>query len=172
MKSLGGGVSPILSFGLWIIHLISGKVKKMKRAQKQAEAAAFAVEHEYDVRKANIDAMSRVVDCHGGYSAEVFNVFVFGSRRVSVFRLLGPGDEVDMKKTRDGIKVFAFGEYMADVVEPATSHLSELFDKGGPFDAYLGGRDRAYIYDDGCDFCSVMIFYKLPGVPPANVNLK
>lgn len=125
--------------------------------------------------KSNVLAMEKVVAAHEGYSAEVFNVSVFGRRKVETFRLLSQGDKVELRLKKGCsacVDVMAFGEYITDFIPDLGSNLLRLLKEKRQFDAYLGGRDLAFSYDDTCDFCSVIIFFKLDGVPPTHVNLK
>lgn len=120
---------------------------------------------------ANVSAMKRVISEYKDYTAEVIPINVFGRRRVETFRLLSPGRKVELRIKNGDIKVFAFGEYIAELITPVDSNVPKLFDEQIHFDAYLGGRDRTFLYDDTYDSCSIIIFYKLDGIPPTRVNL-
>lgn len=122
----------------------------------------------------NISDVEKLVARYDGYTAEVFDINVFGRRKVETFRLLNPGEEVTLRKYRNtnGIyKVFAFDEYVADIIVTGSSRLPQLFQQKIPFYAYLGGRDRAFRFRDDYDSCSIIVFYKMDGVPPTKVNL-
>ena len=121
--------------------------------------------------EANILAMEKVIAEYEGYTAEVFKVNIFGRKRVETFRLLSPGQRVDVKKKKGEIKVFAFGEFITDLIPGVYSNMPKLFEQNIRFDAYLGGRNRTFLYDDTYDSCSIIIFYKLDGIPPTQVNL-
>ncbi len=92
-------------------------------------------------------------------------------RPIGSFRLLNPGDELELRRVGDVVKVFAFGEYVSDLSIPDTSQIHILIRDKIPFDAYLGGRDLDYIYNDNIDFASLIIFYKIEGLSPTKVNL-
>jgi len=77
--------------------------------------------------QANVLAMEKIVAQHEGYTAEVIHINVFGRKRVDDFRLLKPGHEIELRMGRGGIRVYAFGKFMADVLEPAESNLPRLF---------------------------------------------
>ena len=121
--------------------------------------------------KKNLSAMQKIVSEYEGYSAEVININVFGRRHVETFRLLSPGRTVELKMSKGEIKVYAFGEFIANLIPPVASNLPRLFKEQFQFHAYLGGRDRTFLYDDTYDSCSIIIFYKMEGVPPTKVNL-
>ncbi len=120
---------------------------------------------------ANIAAMKVVLSEHEDCTAEVIDINVFGRRRVETFRLLSPGRRVELRMKKDEIKVFSFGEYIAELITPADSNLPRLFNEHIHFDAYLGGRDMTFLYSDTYDSCSIIIFYKIDGIPPTKVNL-
>ena len=125
--------------------------------------------------KSNVLAMEKVVAAHEEYSAEVFNISVFGRRKVETFRLLSPGDKVELRLKRGCnacVDVLAFGEYITDFIPDLGSNLLRLLKEKRQFDAYLGGRDLTFRYNDEYDACSIIIFFKLDGVPPTHVNLK
>lgn len=124
-----------------------------------------------DTERANISAMKKVVAEHEGFTAEVIPINVFGRKRVETFRLISPGHSVELRMKDGDIKVFLFGEYIAELLLPTDSHLQQILAESIPFDAYLGGRDLAFMYDDAYDSCSIIVFYKLKGVPPTKVNL-
>lgn len=69
------------------------------------------------------------------------------------------------------IKVFSYGDYISDLFTTSDSNLPRLFKEQVSFDAYLGGRNRLFLEDDDYDSCSIIVFYKLDGVPPTKVNL-
>lgn len=121
--------------------------------------------------EANISAVQIIVSAHEDCTAEVIPIRVFGKRRVDTFRLLSPGDKVTLKIKNDEIKVFAYGEYICELIPEAGSNLYRLFEDNVPFEAYLGGRDLSLKYQDSFDFCSIIVFYKLEGVGPTKVSL-
>lgn len=121
----------------------------------------------------NISVMKKLVAQYEGYSAEVFDIWVDGRRKVETFRIFSPGRKVELKKSSNVIyRVLAFGKPVADIITPTSSNLPKLFDENIPFDAYLGGRDLDYIYNDEIDFASIIIFYKIAEVPPTKVILQ
>ena len=119
----------------------------------------------------NVFNVTKIITKHSDCTAEVIPINVFGRKKVETFRLLSPGREVDLIMKNGYIKVFAYGEFIADLITPETSLVPKLFQQGIHFDAYLGGRDRAFLYDDGYDSCSIIIFYKMDGIPPTKVNV-
>lgn len=121
----------------------------------------------------NISVMKKLVAQYEGYSAEVFDISVFGRRNVETFRIFSPGRKLELKKSDNMFyDVLAYGKPVADIYTPAPSNLPKLFDKNIPFDAYLGGRNLDYIYNDEIDFASIIIFYKIGEVPPTKVILQ
>ena len=125
--------------------------------------------------KSNVLAMEKVVAAHEGCSAEVFNISVLGRRKVETFRLLSLGCKIELRLKRGCsacVDVLAFGKYITDFIPDLGSNLPRLLKKKRQFDAYLGARNLAFSYNDTCDFCSVIILFKLDGVPSTHVNLK
>lgn len=160
--------SPLTDFlGFITVGILELFSRRRKRWETPEQSTPQPTEEEQ-----NISAMQKVVAEYDGYSAEVFNISVFGRRRVETFRLLTPGKRVELKMKKGDIKVFAYGEYIAELIPPVGSNLERLFEEEVRFDAYLGGRDRVFLNSETYDSCSIIVFYKLDGVPPTKVNLK
>ncbi|MFG6385471.1 MAG: hypothetical protein K1V80_03195 [Muribaculaceae bacterium] len=155
----------IFSLVMCIWHLYSTRQKKKSQPPSGYDPLATT-------KSKNIASMQDVVDAHREYTAEVFSFYVSGIKRVKTFRLLNPGDELEIRAVGNKFKVFAFGEYMNDLIIPKSSHIPRLFKDKIPFETYLGGRDLDYIYNDEIDFASIIIFYKIDGVPPTKVIMQ
>lgn len=147
-----------------IYHLYSTRRKKLKSPPPGYDPLA-------PQKAKNISTMQEIVEAHADFTAEVFTVCVNGLAKVKTFRRLYPGDTVTMKLVDDDVQLYALGKYVCDMLIPEGSRLPELLRTGVAFEAYLGGRDMAYVYDNTMDFASIIIFYKIPGVPPTQVNL-
>ena len=139
--------------------------KKRRSVERAPEKKGRTLE------EVNMAAVKKVVDAHADCTAEVIDLLVFGRRRLSSFRCVWPGSPVELRMIRGDIKLFALGEYVAHPIVPNSSNLPRLFEENIPFEAYLGGRDLAFMTDEEYDSCSIIVFYKLPGVPPTKVNL-
>lgn len=121
----------------------------------------------------NISVMKKLVAQYEGYSAEVFDIWVDGRRKVETFRIFSPGRKVELKKSSNFVyKVLAYGKPVADIYTPAPSNLPKLFDNNIPFDAYLGSRNSSFLGWDDLDLCQIIVFYKIDGVPPTTVYIK
>lgn len=120
----------------------------------------------------NLSAMQKIVDAHKDFTAEVIQFSVSGRKRVETFRLIKPGDELEIRCEEDSFKVYAFGEFVSDLIIPNSSYLPELKKNEIHFEAYLGGRDLNFINNEHIDFASLILFYKMDGVTPTKVNLK
>lgn len=96
-------------------------------------------------------AMRKVVAEHEDCTAEVIKINVFGRRRVRTFRILSPGHKVELRMKKGDIKVFAYGEYVADLIPSPDSNLPRLLGEQIPFEAYLGGRDMCFMYNEEYD---------------------
>lgn len=161
--SPGSGIFAFLVMG--VMSLFSGGKRRLRVAPASEKKTGPTLE------EVNMAAVKKVVEAHADCTAEVIKLLVFGRRRVSSFRCVWPGSPVELRMIRGDIKVFAFGEYIADPIVPNSSNLPRLFEENVPFEAYLGGRDLAFLTDEEYDSCSIMVFYKLTGVPPTKVNL-
>lgn len=147
-------------------------IMKAIRPKKRSRPTSVKETHKEEAQE-NIDEMTAVVNAHKGYTAEVINVNVFGKRAVETFRLLRPGRAVEIRRNRKGdLKVYAYGEHICELIPAADSNIPRLLDDGIPFEAYLGGRDMAMMYSDTIDFCSIIIFYRIDGIPPTTVNIR
>lgn len=88
--------------------------------------------------------MKKVVAEHQDCTAEVIGINIFGRRKAETFRLLSPGMEVELLMKKGDIKVFAYGEYIAELIPSEGCRLPQLFDVHIPFEAYLGGRSLIF----------------------------
>lgn len=145
-----------------IMKLIPSSRKRAVTRNSECDSAAL---------EANVNAMKRVVAEHEDFTAEVISFGIYSRRQVEIFRRVSPGERVELARKKGKINVYAFGEYIGELLIPADSNLLRLFDKKIPFEAYLGGRDRSLIYESNFDACSIIVFYKLDGVLPTKVNL-
>lgn len=150
-----------------ILSLIPEKKKKRYKGNSYQPSHSSSQPKVMTERESNISAMGKVVTEHEDSTAEV----IFGRRKVETFRLLSPGRKVELRMKKGDIKVFAYGEYMGELFIPKGSNLPRLFEENIPFEAYLGGRDLNMLSFENMDFCSIIVFYKLDGVPPTKVNL-
>lgn len=166
------------SFGLWpfLLFLWDQRKKKPKKhlSASQADYSLLdSCDSENDhKKKMNLVNVSRVVDQYKDYTAEVISINIFGKNKVEKFRLLNPGDKVELRYIHDEIKVYSFGRFIADLIPDASSRLREVMSKGIPYHSYLGGRDMALMNLDSYDSCSIIVFYKMEGVPPTKVLIK
>ena len=99
----------IFSLVMCIWHLYSTRQKKKSQPPSGYDPLATT-------KSKNIASMQDVVDAHREYTAEVFSFYVSGIKRVKTFRLLNPGDELEIRAVGNKFKVFAFGEYMNDLI--------------------------------------------------------
>ncbi|MDE6006490.1 MAG: hypothetical protein K2G67_02935 [Muribaculaceae bacterium] len=114
------------------------------------------------------DMMRKVTAAHADCTAEVFNVFVSGAGKVRVFSELAPGDRVELRLRDGAVSVYAGGKYISAPLLPDSSRLRHLLESGAEVEAFLGGRDVASCTDDA-EFCSIIAFYRMEGVPPTKV---
>lgn len=106
-----------------VLSLLSGSKKRQREQPTRPEPTP-----EED---ANMVAMRKVVAEHEDCTAEVIKINVFGRRRVRTFRILSPGHKVELRMKKGDIKVFAYGEYVADLIPSPDSNLPRLL--GGRF---------------------------------------
>lgn len=118
-------------------------------------------------------SINDVVAAHADCSAEVLSLAVHGRRRASLMKRLRPGDWLKLRPSDiDGfVDVIVYRTCVGQLMCPDGSRVPELLGAGKRVWAYLGGRDLEYFYSDS-DFCSIIVFYKVPGVPPTKVNLQ
>ncbi len=124
-------------------------------------------------RQLEFSIIKRVVDQHEDCTAEVVNLMVKGSRRVKISHRLKPGDRVELRLGKEGVELFAEDRYLADLfLLPEDSRIPGILRDGITYEAFLGGRDKVLSFNPEADFISIIVFYKLPGVPPVKVDLK
>lgn len=151
--------------GVTFFSLIAAGILKLLPARKKRTPTAPKGHVPY------LNEMQRVVDEHKDCTAEVFNIFVSGRRKVEVFGSLTPGDKVSVRLDGDKIAVSVGNMTVATADIPENSHLPEAFRQDVDIDAYLGGRDVMHASEEA-DFASIIAFYKLEGVPPTHVDLQ
>lgn len=118
-----------------------------------------------------LETLRKVVDAHADCTAEVFNVFISGRGKVRIISELVPGDRVELR-LRDGeVSVYAGGKYVSTPLLPDSSRLRRLLETEVAIDAFLGGRDVTSCTEEA-EFCSIIAFYQIEGVPPTHVNIE
>lgn len=122
--------------------------------------------------RANVETMKKIVAQYEDYTAEVINFAVSGRKIVSYWREVPIGTPLEIRK--DGIMYYVYesGRRIYWFVKSEGSNIERLFDENIPFHAYLGGRNGAFLSGEDLDFSSIIIFYKIDGVPPTKVNLQ
>ncbi len=118
-----------------------------------------------------IPKIRRVVDAHKDYTAEVFNVFVHGQKKVAVSSVLVPGDSLDVKINGEFLDVYKSNIWITSTALPESSLLQRVFSERQCPEAYLGGRDVSNS-SEVADFATIIVFYKLEGVLPTVVDLE
>lgn len=173
MKGFGGDAP----FFLVLLSIFAFFFDTRKRRSKPTSIASPEESDIWEEEKKreeqqNTEAAQRLVEAHADCTAEVINIIVWGWGRVYDFRKLRPGDPVEISRHKGEFKVFSHGRYIADLYPGKESRLPRIFDESIPFEAYLGGRDmrNAYVETER-DYCSIIIFYRIPGVAPTKVNL-
>lgn len=150
--------SPGVQFFSWIV---AGFLSLIKSPKKRRSPVSNPPEPYLDV-------VQKVVASHADCTAEVFNIFVHGVGKVRVFSELTPGDRVELR-LRDGeVSVYADGKYMSTPLLNDSSRLRHLLESDVDVEAFLGGRDVTASTDEA-EFCSIIAFYKIEGVPPTRV---
>ncbi|MDE7401957.1 MAG: hypothetical protein K2M87_00925 [Muribaculaceae bacterium] len=118
-----------------------------------------------------LDRVRKVVVSHADCTAEIFNIFVSGARKVRIFSELTPGDRVELRLRNGDVSVYADGEYMDSPLLSDSSRLHSLLESNADVEAFLGGRDATYCTDEA-EFCSIVAFYKIKGVPPTDISVE
>jgi len=113
----------------------------------------------------------KVVASHADCTAEIFNIFISGGGKVRVFSGLTPGDRVELRLRNGEVSVYADGKYMSTPLLPDSSRLHCLLESNAEVEAFLGGRDVTSSTDDA-EFCSIIAFYKIKGVPPTHISVE
>lgn len=115
--------------------------------------------------------MRRVVSEHSDCTAEVVNMCVLDYDRAKVISRLTPGDRVDLKLIDGTVTVYVEDKRIGEPQIPYTSRLPQILDDHIDFEAYLGGRD-IQCCTANMQFVSIIVFYKIDGVPPTKVQLE
>ena len=118
-----------------------------------------------------VSQVQRVLDDHADCTAELFNIFVHGRKRVAPFSSLTPGDRMEMTLHGDKISFYTDGTMVAEIDLPESSMLPEAFKTDIRPEAFLGGRDVANASEDA-EFATVIVFYKINGIPPTKIKIE
>lgn len=158
-----------------ILKLIPGKNKKRKQAQVAPSCHSDDSSYGSAVRAKEeqpyMSIMQRIVDEHADYTAEVFQLFVSGRRKAGIISRLIPGDRVALKLICDDVWVTVNGREIEYSVLPDDSRLPQILTEHIHYDAYLGGRE-VQVCTPTLEVVSIIVFYKIDGVPPTNVDLR
>ena len=125
------------------------------------------------MRRENLEAIQKICESHTEYTAEIVKIRVFYDD-IWTWRRVKVGDPVTVSyDTKRGIAIVKTHNIRVAKFDyrKETTGLAEVFEQGKPFEAYLGGRDINLINVPVLDVCSIIFFYKLPGIPPTKVNL-
>lgn len=158
-----------------ILKLIPGKNKKRKQAQVAPSCHSDDSYYGSAVRAKEeqpyMSIMQRIVDEHADYTAEVFQLFVSGHRKAGIISRLIPGDRVALKLIGDDVWVTVNGREIEYPVLPDSSRLPQVLSEHIHYEAYLGGRE-VQVCTPTFEIVSIIVFYKIDGVPPTNVDLR
>ena len=117
------------------------------------------------------EKMQRIAEEHADWTAEVLSLTIMDARKAGIMHGVSPGDPVELKySTRYGVGVYVDNKRVGTLTCPDDSRVPELLKEYEYVKAYLGGRDNEYILSD-VDFCSIIVFYRIPGVPPTQINI-
>lgn len=152
--------------GVQIFSLITaGILSLIKPRKKTGRRASDSAPDPYT------DKVRRVVASHADCTAEIFNIFVSGVRKVRFFSLLTPGDRVELRLREGNVSVYAHGKYMCTPLLSDTSRLLRLLESDVNVEAFLGGRDLSSCTDEA-EFCTIVAFYKIQGVAPTHISVE
>lgn len=170
-----GGPTPLWLVILGILACFFDTKKRRKRCiptSQPTQPDPWEEEKKKD-ELLNVESANRMLAAHADCTAEVFSVTALGWGQVYQFRKVRPGDPVEIRRYKGWFKVFVENRYVAELYAGEQSLLPRIFDENIPFEAFLGGRDMQSAYrDTERDFCSIIIFYRIPGVPPTKVTLQ
>lgn len=165
----------LVSFGAIVcaivLYLISKLYKiweKAKRVTKSFPADCSPTTED----KENLSRITKVTEQHSDHTAEVFNFSVHGRSKVLTCRLLQPGDKIELRLKDNFLKIFAFGEYLSETYLSDKSNLKMVFEQNILYHSYIGGRYNCFMSDSIFDYFTVIIFYKVDGIPPTKVNIQ
>lgn len=174
MKGFGGPTP----FGLVLLGIFAFFHDTRKRRSKYRTVSTTPKpdiweDEKKQYEKQNVEAVNRMVAAHTDCTAEVFSVIALGWGQVNQFRKISPGEPVEIRRHKGWFKVFVENRYVCELYSGEQSLLPRIFDENIPFEAFLGGRNMQSAYrDTERDFCSIIIFYRIPGVPPTKVNIE
>lgn len=158
----------ILALGVaGILKLIPSRKQKPRHVDSNWKSEVSDEESMHN----NISRMQRVVDEHSDCTAEVVNMCVLDYDRAKAISRLTPGDRVDLKLADNTVSVYVDSRRVGDPQIPHTSRLRQILTDHIDFEAYLGGRDIKCC-TKSMQFVSIIVFYKINGVPPTEVKLE
>lgn len=154
-----------------ILSLLGRKKKRPSQAVSAKGGASRRASSTPQAQQSYVSTMERIAREHSDFTAEVFNIIVSGRKKVEVSSQLAPGDRVDLRQKEGTVKVYAKGTRLADaILLDDDSRIPSVLADGISFDAYLGGRDVS-AGTDTIDFLSIVVFYKIDGVPPTKLDI-
>jgi len=116
--------------------------------------------------------MRDIADRHSDCTAEVFMLTIKGRKAVNEVEFMSPGDAIDLKLNRSGdIVAYTLDDIrLGTPLVPFDSNFRRVLDEDIYFDAYMGGRDDGFMGDG--TLITLVVFYRLPGVPPTTLEIK
>lgn len=163
-----------LSFGgivcVIIIFFLCSLLDKCRKTTESSQMSTDKSTSSDD--KENLSRMTKVAEQYSDHTAEVFNFSVHGKSKVLTCRLLQPGDKIELRLKDNFLKIFAFGKFISEIYVGSDSNLHMVFEKNIQFHSYLGSRYNYFMIYENFDYCKVIIFYKVEGIPPSKVDVK
>lgn len=161
-RFLGGGP------GLTFASIVAAIGELTSRKRKPSAAKIQADEKRRQKQRAN--AAQRMIDAHADCTAEIFDVSVRCFPERQYIRDLSIGDKVDIRRINGIYQLWSKDNKICNIDVPETSRLPYIFDHNVRKFAYLGGKmPNEYLFN--FTNASIIVFYRLRGVPPTKVNL-
>lgn len=116
--------------------------------------------------------MRNIANRHSDCTAEVFMLTIKGRKAVNEVEFMSPGDVIELKLDRSGdIIAFTLDNIrLGSPIIPFDSNFRRVIGEKLYFDAYMGGRDDGFMGDSA--LITIVVFYRLPGVPPTTLEIK
>ncbi|WP_295732360.1 hypothetical protein [uncultured Muribaculum sp.] len=113
-----------------------------------------------------------IADAHADFSAEVFMLNVHGRKAVAEVDYLSAGDALELYETSsDDICVRTLdGVKLGTPLIPIQSDFRRALAEHVEYEVYMGGRNNGFM-DNGA-LITIIVFYKLDGVPPSHLTIE
>lgn len=119
----------------------------------------------------HLDRIEEIVKKHRDCTAIICDANAYSFEKAQITTKHIPGDPVVLKIVDGRLSLFVDGFFITSLYFVNDPNINGIVERGDAYDAYIFERDIAASSPKWMDFISIIIFYKMDGVPPTDVKI-